>query len=221
MRCIRFPGLQVFRCSGWRNHVSLRLARPEYRRTRMPEYHSRAFTLIEMLVLIIILAVLSSILVPASARSFAKARYQHSVQDVVGMLTYARNAAIDSNAESVVRFDAQTDTFVVTVETSSPSADLPTAMQETQEAVQVPESRVGKLADDIMVADFRSFDQSGETSGAMGQRMAELRFHEDGSSAGGQFVLRSADGYASVVEVAPMTGRATATDAADYVMGRS
>ena len=180
-----------------------------------------AFTLIEMLVLIIILAMLSSVVVPASTRFYAKAKFQQSVQDIVGLLAYARSSAIESNTESVVRFDAQTDTFMVTRDSTTPAADVPSALQESQDAAPIPESRISRLGDDIMVADFKSYDPTGDSNSSMGQKMAELRFHEDGSSSGGQFVLRSMNGYAEIVEVAPMTGRATATDAADFLMGHN
>lgn len=181
----------------------------------------RAFTLIEMLVLIIILAMLSSVVVPASTRFYAKAKFQQNVQDVVGLLAYARSSAIESNSESVVRFDAQTDTFMVTRDSTTPATDVPTALQDTQDAAQIPDSKITRLGEDVMVADFKSYDPAGDSNSSMGQKMAELRFHDDGSSSGGQFVIRSMNGYSAIVEVAPMTGRATAADAADFLMGHN
>ena len=174
-----------------------------------------------MLVLIIIIAVMSSVVVPASSRFYAKAKFQQNVQNVVGLLSYARSAAIDSNSDAVVKFDAQTETFMVTLESQTPATDLPTALQEAQINAQTPDTRVGRLAEDIIVTNFQAYDPTGSAASAMGQKAAELRFHEDGSSAGGQFVLQSLDGYTAVIEVAPMTGRATASDGVDYLTGRT
>src|SRR5437899_2022414 len=97
-----------------------------------------AFTLIEMLVLIIIIAVLSSVVVPAYARFHEKAKFHQGVQQMVEFLASAREEALKAGSDAVVRFDPQTEALAFSVETQTPNTDVPTAMQTSQTS---PESQ--------------------------------------------------------------------------------
>jgi Tfp pilus assembly protein FimT len=177
----------------------------------------RAFTLIEMLVLIIIIAIISAIAVPAYARFLVQARFQNSVENTVSLLTWARDAAVQASSDSVVRFDSQTESFQVTVEAQSAPIDLPSAMQETQETTPASTSRGYKLGEDIAVTNFAVYDNGTDTSGGnTGASATELRFHDDGSSNGGRLTMVSMDGYSTAIEIAPVTGRVSTADANGY-----
>src|SRR2546429_7115710 len=82
-----------------------------------PNAERRAFTLIEMIVLIIIIAVVSSVAVPAYSRFNATAKFQSVVRETMAMLDSARLTAIQSGADVTVQFDAQSATFMVVTQT--------------------------------------------------------------------------------------------------------
>ena len=83
------------------------------------------FTLIEMIVLIIIIAVMSSLAVPTYSRFHASMEFKQSVRSVIGLLQHARQAAIQSNADATLSYDSRSGTFVVEVEAPEPGQDNP------------------------------------------------------------------------------------------------
>src|SRR4051794_29344581 len=72
---------------------------------RSPARRRAGFTLIEMVVMIMIIAILSSVAVPAYHRFRARTQFEATVQKTVSLLAWARAAAIESNADAVVRYD--------------------------------------------------------------------------------------------------------------------
>lgn len=175
---------------------------------------ARAFTLIEIIVLIIIIAVLSSVAVPRYARFYARTKFQQSVQAVVGLLAWAREAAIQTGADNLLRFDAQTETFLVTVETPRLEDDLPTALVGASDAADLLEPRALTLGENVVVRDFAVYNLRPPSAAATADRpsMPQLRFREDGSCDGARFLLLSQDGYRAEIEVAPLTGRVVVHD---------
>jgi prepilin-type N-terminal cleavage/methylation domain-containing protein len=170
----------------------------------------RGFTLIEMIVLIIIMAVLSGVVVPSYMRMLAKSRFQQTVQEVVGLFGWARAAAIESNSEAVLRFDHQSGTLAVMVVTPDLTGDLPVALQETERAAVQPIPRTVVLGEDVTIAEFRVDEVRSSANGRRG--VEQIRFHEDGSSDEARIALVSAEGMGIFLHVLPMTGRTVVSD---------
>lgn len=184
------------------------------RSVRLPERSGRAFTLIEMVTLIIIIAVISAVVVPSYTRFRARGEFQSVVETLRGELSEARNLAVQNGTDSVVRFDPQTDVFMVTVDVPDAPTDVPETMQESADAVTAPPPRIVPLAGSVAVREFQvlppdsqSADSNQQTNGP-----AEMRFHEDGRSDGGLITLVSEFGYAAQLEVSPLTGVVTVRD---------
>jgi prepilin-type N-terminal cleavage/methylation domain-containing protein len=168
------------------------------------------FTLVEMIVLIFIIAILSSVAVPAYHRFKAKSVFQATVERTVSLLTWARAAAVESNSDAVLQFDHQSGTFIVSVPPRAPSEDMPAALQEAERLVQPPQPRTSVLGEDVAVAEFSVNRVNPNTNTPSG--IQEIRFHEDGSSDGARIALVSADGYRAFLHVLPMTGRTVVSD---------
>ncbi len=168
-----------------------------------------AFTLIEMLVVIVIMAVFASVAVPQYSRMLARANFDTAVQSILATLQTARDAAIRYGTDSVVTFDAQSQTLTVSVPSPALATDVPIVMQDEAASEPLPEPRVLNLGENITITNFESFDTSAPTSS---NTPAAIQYHDDGSSTGGRLVIVSAEGYAAAVEVAPATGTARVTD---------
>jgi prepilin-type N-terminal cleavage/methylation domain-containing protein len=177
---------------------------------------SRGFTLIEMLVLIILIAIMSSVAVPRYANFLAKARYRQAVRETLDLFAWARERAVQTQSDVVVRFDPQSETFLVTVDSPNPGADLPTALQSSQEAQTAVATapRAVTLGENVMVADFRVYSSMANNSASRqsGSRTLELRFRDDGSCDGASFIIVSAEGDRSNIEVLPASGKAVVRD---------
>src|SRR5664279_1966395 len=111
-----------------------------------------------MVVIIIIMAVISSVAVPAYARFHQRALFQQGVHQVAELLTWARDAAVQSEGESTVRFDQQADTLSVTIEMPDTSGDLPTAMQVNQEVPSASDARSFVLGENMTISEFSARD---------------------------------------------------------------
>jgi Tfp pilus assembly protein FimT len=177
----------------------------------------RAFTLIEMIVLIIIIAVLSSVAVPRYARFQARVRFEGTVQKVVNFLTWAREMAQEQGVEMVVQFDPQSETFTALLQQVEDLADMPIALQDAQGTPLPPQPRTLTLREEVSVAEF-AIDERATSTGLLHSfhnGRNEIRFHEDGSADSARILLRSIDGYEALLEVVPLTGRVVVTDAAE------
>lgn len=170
----------------------------------------RAFTLIELVVLIIIIAAISSVAVPAWSRFSERVEFEKSVRQIVDVFNWARAAAIQSGGQAVVRFDAQQGLFVATVEPPPTLTDAPVALQERAEQTSLPSApRVTMFSERLMVTEFRSMSASGSQPVSLGGSSAadEIRFYPDGSSDAGTFTVISISGRRASVEIMPATGQ--------------
>lgn len=176
-------------------------------------YHNRCtrgFTLIEMLVMIIIIAVLSSVAVPKYYDFAMKSRFQESVHRVLAMFSDARDKAIQSGADCVVRFDPQSATFVVETELSPPEADQPAALQDSPDSLPALPSEPLQLGENITVSDFQMMDPTQQQQRPMDRsRTMEIHFHDDGRADGAAIMLAGAEGERAAIEIASLTGRAS------------
>lgn len=167
------------------------------------------FTLIEMLVLIIIIAVLSSIAVPSYSRFHASMEFKQSVRSVVGLLQYARQTAIQNNADVIVSYDPRAAAFHVIMDIPDPGPDQPAALQDSTDSMPVPAAYVTTLGEDVVVQDFQVLNGlTGELMTQSGEG-PQITFHDDGTCDGARIVLASSKGYQEEIDVWPTTGRAS------------
>lgn len=94
-------------------------------RTRIPESinqeRQRAFTMLELLVVITIMGLLLAVAVPASVRSYESIQYRQAVRDVITVLASARYRAINSGRAQ----DVSVDPVANTIELSGQRTHLP------------------------------------------------------------------------------------------------
>jgi len=162
-----------------------------------------------MIVLIIIIAVMSSLAVPTYSRFHASMEFKQSVRSVIGLLQHARQAAIQSNADATLSYDSRSGTFVVEVEAPEPGQDQPAALQESQESAAIPAPRVTTLGENVVVEEFQVLDRQTGALAAQSGAAPQLTFHDDGTCDGARISLVSSQGHRDEIDVWPTTGRAT------------
>lgn len=173
---------------------------------------ARGFTLIEMIVLIVIIAIVSSIAVPAYHRLYARSKFDSAVENVSDLLAWAHDRAVQSGGRTVVRFDAQSGTLAAVAESPPASASEPAALERSTESAAQQMDRSTSLPEDVVIREFQVMSATPNPTGQQ-QVSGEIAFAADGSADGAQIGMLSADGYAALLEVVPTTGRVVVTDA--------
>ncbi len=163
-------------------------------------------TLIEMIVLIIVMALLSSVAVPAFSRLRDRAAFEAKVAQVMSFFTQTRAQAIELGMQVEVRFDPQSESFTARGDTTMTGQDLPTDIAATSETATVLYERSLALPSDYRIEDLQVFGPEA-VAGTMASRTETvLYFHEDGTCDGLRFTLVRDTGHAAVITLWPTTG---------------
>ena len=183
----------------------------------MPRSQRRqAFTLIELIMIVIIIAVVSALVVPAYARYWSKAKFESSVHQIEEMLSDARDKAVELDTVTTVSFDKQSQTFMVMRLQPPPQTDQPSMMSNSdQQNVLMSRNSVPtsiSLGGDIGVVQFQTGGSSSLPNSNSSGSTNQLRFNGDGTSDGAHISLASKSGYTAEIMVWPANGRLARED---------
>ncbi len=179
---------------------------------------NKGFTLIEMVVVIIIVAVMTSIVVPAYARFYARASFDGQVRQVQDAFAYAREQALERDATVTLEFSPQTESFDITLQPPTPPTDQPTAYANANvDTSTFALSHTVQLDSSVGVVGFTATDTSqgivpgGSTGNANSNRGATtVSFRADGTSDGAQLTVVSAQNpYSAHLTLHPANARLT------------
>ena len=186
----------------------------------MSTHLRRAFTLIELMVVILMVAVMASIVVPAYNRYYAKSQFENTARQVQDIFAFAREQAITRDTTVTVTYDPQNHAFQAQVAQAQPQTDLPVALSGTVNSdgtsTQSGETqKSARLGADVNVASFSvssnpNANASAPTTGTGSSN--QLNFLPDGTVEGATLEITSADGYSAQYQLWPATGRLTRMD---------
>ncbi len=187
-----------------------------------PTTMRKGFTLIEMVIVIIIVAVMTSVIVPAYARFYARANYDGQVRQVQDVFAYAREQALQRDTNVTLNFSPQTESFDVTLLPPPPPTDQPTAYANSNaDTSTLTQSHTVQLASTVGVVGFTATDTSqgivpgGSASSSSGGRgLTTVNFRSDGTSDGAEMTVVSAEGnFSTHLILHPGNARMTVDDA--------
>lgn len=176
-----------------------------------------AFTLIELLMIIIIIAVVSALVVPAYARYWSKAKFESSVHQIEEMLSDARDKAVELDTTTTVSFNKQSQTFMVMRLLPPAQNDQPSIMSAADQQSDLMSQNVVpttvSLGGNISVTQFQAGGfSSSPTNSTAGVSSSEVHFHGDGSSDGAHLSLTNSSGNTADLTIWPANGRLTRED---------
>ena len=181
----------------------------------MRPLHRPAFTLIEMVVVILIIAALSSLVAPAYSRFWGRTKYDSTLKEVEDIFAYSREQAILHDTTTTLRYEAQSQTFRATITPSAPITDQPSAYQEgdnpTQSNAAMPTEQTARIAINYEITDFHR--RSGKDKPESRSNETEVHFYGDGTTEGATFTLTDRnEEHAVHLTLWPGTGRLTRED---------
>lgn len=170
----------------------------------------RGFTLIELIVVILMIAVMSAILLPEYNQMVRRSEFRRIARDVEEEFVVARELAVRYDTVSVVTFDPLDAAFRIQIDMPPQNADAPDAFgkaangsardaavsQQPQlpDACKLPQ---GYRIEEVWVSARGSAPASGLT----------VHFQGDGTAEAAGFRLVSDRGNSELLEVSPGLGR--------------
>lgn len=185
---------------------------PARRPSRRPEGARRAFTLIEMLIVIVMLGIASALVIPAMG-SVGYLRVHGALRTIVADITFAQSDAIAFQQPRAVVFDLTARTYNL-VQVTGTSIDL------TNNTMYDPGKATGRYVIDFKSENFGGAQVTAASFGSTGTGVTDttLIFDELGTpvvspgsntpSNGGTIVVTAPDNSYSIV-VEAYTGRVT------------
>lgn len=180
-------------------------------------YLRRAFTLIELMVVILMIVVMAGIVIPAYSRFYAKSQFENTARQVQDIFAFAREQAIKRDTTVTVTYDPQNHAFLAQAPQSQPQTDLPVALAGTVNpdgsTAQSGESqKVYRLNPDVNIGAFSVSSNPNSVPGATSAGQgggSQLHFQSDGTVERATLAITSTDGYATQFQLWPATGRLT------------
>ena len=181
----------------------------------------RAFTLIELMVVILLIAVMAGIVIPAYSRFYARSNFENTARQVQDIFSFAREQAIVRDTTVTVTYEAQNHAFVAQVAPPHPQTDMPVALATNVNtdgmAGQGGDMQKSyRLDTDVNIGSFTvSSGAAGTPSTASGGTVGgnQLHFLSDGTVEGATVAITSSEGYMAQFQLWPATGRLTRMDA--------
>jgi prepilin-type N-terminal cleavage/methylation domain-containing protein len=179
----------------------------------------RAFTLIELLIVIIIIAVMAAVVIPSYIRYLSHVRFQGKVREVQDIFGYAREQAVALNTTVTLHFDQQLECFTAEVTPPSPINDEPTSFvsaesSDTSTTQSAPAPRTVQLDPSESVGEFSisgalAGTSSSTTAPSSPTSPTDLHFLEDGTVEGMTMTVSNSEGAYASFTLWPSTSRLT------------
>jgi type II secretion system protein H len=168
----------------------------------------KAFTLIELMVVLALIGILSALIVPEMKGTFEDSLLRSTSRDLVNVLSIAASRAVSLNQLHRVRLDARTGRYVIEKRTRE------TAQGDEFVPIRIPESD-GTLDTRISIQIHRMEEppadssESGESNRNLegSQAVDSISFNSDGTADRAEILLRDRQGFRMALVINPITSR--------------
>ena len=190
-------------------------------------YHlrrSHAFTLIELMVVILIIATFASIVVPAYGRYWVGVRLQAKAAEIQDLFAYAREQAVTQDTTATLTFHPQGQVFTLTFDPAPPPSDAPVALATpnasgdngTNSASQIPPREVD-MGNEFAIKNFQAGPSASAPASGVNNANSQsnnqgddIHFQGDGTTLEhAEFMMVNPSGSSIHMVLWPATGRLT------------
>ncbi len=170
--------------------------------------NDRGFTLIEIMVVIVIIAVTASILVPAYGKIYAKQKFNSDVAAVENIVTWAHITAAAQDEDVTLSVNSQQGAITAEAPPPVPSQDQPQSFQQSNSSTVnsgQPLQRIVLLHSTTQVRlQANSSGMQPVGSSAPGQ---QIIFHGDGTCDGGDLEMIDVSGNDALLHIDAATSQ--------------
>jgi type II secretion system protein H len=175
---------------------------------------ARAFTLMELMVVLAVIAIMSALILPEMRGTFDDALLRSDARKLIGACQVANSRAITLNQVQRLRLETRSGRFVLEKPAPSDDAFDPTASGKRMEPVEgqidsrltmelLPEGTEPESAE-------AKPDEASRPESPPNERVSMtdvIRFNPDGTVTGPQILLRDRAGFRLALRFHPVTGR--------------
>ncbi len=170
-----------------------------------------AFTLIELTVVILLVAIMSAAIIPAMRGTYQDALLRSTSRELVNSFDIAYSRAISLNQLHRVRFDTRTGHYLI-------ERREPTGLREEFTPIKDVPGCEGKLDARISLQIHKQSEGTADTSApaanlpasedqAMAVEDSTVSFYPDGTADGAELELRDREGFRLSLQINPTTAR--------------
>ena len=165
----------------------------------------RAFTLVELMIVIVLIGIVSALIIPEMRGSFEDALLRSTSRELVNAIGIASSRAVSLNQLHRVRLDLSTGRYVIEKRVrETVNGDQFSPLNDVSEAA-------GKLDTRISIQ-VRNLDDSQQVpapndNAAPRPTIDSISFYSDGTADAAEFLLRDRQGFRIALRINPITSR--------------
>jgi prepilin-type N-terminal cleavage/methylation domain-containing protein len=181
-----------------------RVWKPATQQTWKSALRSRAFTLIEMMTVLVLIGIMTAMIIPEMKGTFEDALLRSTSRDLVSVFELASSRAISLNQFHRVRLDTETGRYVVerrvregTQEEFVPLKDVSGCEGELDKRISIEIRRPGEESSDATGKNDLQVQTSTDT----------ISFYPDGTADAAVIMLKDRAGFQLALKINPITAR--------------
>jgi type II secretion system protein H len=171
----------------------------------------KAFTLIELTVVILLVAIMSAAIIPAMRGTYQDALLRSTSRELVNSFGIAYSRAVSLNQLHRVRFDTRTGRYLVERRDPTGRADEFVPVKDIPGCEGTLDARISlqlhKQSDGPADASGSPADLTAGGDQAMTEQDRTVSFYPDGTADKAELELRDRDGFRLALQINPTTAR--------------